>query len=69
MDYGVVCKYLRSPLHFACFLWSMLSTMLINSLMSLRGSSRTRCSVILLDYGTLLDSGNTAGYEEVTRVF
>jgi GT2 family glycosyltransferase len=37
-----VHKHLPGPLHFACYLWSMLGTMLINAAMVARGRSYTR---------------------------
>lgn len=37
-----VRKHLPGPLHFACYLWSMLGTMLINGAMIARGRSHTR---------------------------
>lgn len=37
-----VAKHLPGPLHFACYLWSMLGQMLLNALMISRGRSPTR---------------------------
>ena len=37
-----VRKHLPGPFHFACYLWSMLGTMLINAAMIARGRSPTR---------------------------